>query len=177
MCIKRRLLNLTFSNIQDLYVRQKIVYFSKYPLLYISTKRCFICVSTLTYTKNQHSQFEHCKIKKKFEIKNFLKIITFLSVETQWVEPWYILVYPGVLRSSSPHLNSSACSLILIPLRHPRYMQFNTHTFKTPQVQSVQYSYLQDTQGICSSMLIHSRHPRYMQFNTHTFKTPQVYAV
>ena len=98
-------------------------------------------------------------------------------METQWVEPWYILVYPGVLRSSSPHLNSSACSLILIPLRHPRYMQFNTHTFKTHQVYAFQCLYLQDTQGICSLILIPSRHPRYSQFNTHTFKTPQVYAV
>ena len=164
MCIKRRLLNLTFSNIQDLYVRQKIVYFSKYPLLYISTKRCFICVSTLTYTKNQHSQFEHCKIKKKFEIKNFLKNHNFSFSGNPMGRT---MVYLGVSWSlaflfSSPQLFS---------------MQFNTHTFKTPQVYAVQYSYLQDTPGIRSSILIHSRHPRYMQFNTHTLKTPQVYAV
>jgi len=49
-----------------------------------------------------------------------------------------------------------------MPSRHPRYMHFNTNTFKTSQVYAVQHPYLQDTPGIYSSTLIPSRHPRYI---------------
>ena len=54
-------------------------------------------------------------------------------------------------------------------------MQFNTHTFKTPQVYAAQHPYLKDTSGICSLILIPLQ--GIYGSNTHTFKKPRVYKV